>query len=263
MLLDSGNFSDNPTPAGDLKTSGLLQAMDRLGYQVVNVGERDIRMGYSEFARRTAGTPFQYVSANIVDRKTKQPIFAPHTVVEAVSPNGKSRVRVGVIGIVRYNPMFLKSGPDGNNMVIVHPRERVEVEMEALKDKGVDVIVLLAGLNKIDAKTIAGEIPGIDFVLGSYGGMITSGEETAGDASILYCGNRGQRIGESRVFFADGDKTSLRARSNKLHLLTRHYPPDHEMLEFVNALPREPESTDPPASSSLPAVAPARSSIGP
>jgi hypothetical protein len=45
LLLDAGNFSDNPTASGDLKTRGLLNAMERLGYQVVNVGERDIRMG--------------------------------------------------------------------------------------------------------------------------------------------------------------------------------------------------------------------------
>ncbi len=241
LLLDSGNFSDNPTPAGDLKTKGLLQAMERLGYQVVNVGERDIRMGYAEFARRTADTPFQYISANIVDRKTKKPVFPPHAVVDAVSSDGRSRVRVGVIGIVRYNPMFLKSGPNGN-IVIAHPRERVEVEMEALRKKNVDVIVLLAGLNKTDAKVIAAQVPGIDFVLGSYGGMVTSAEETAGDATILYCGNRGQRIGETRVFFTDEKKQELKSRTNTLHLLTRHYPQDHAMLQFVNSIPRKPEA---------------------
>ncbi len=241
LLLDSGNFSDNPTPAGDIKTKGLLQAMDRLGYQVVNVGERDIRMGYAEFARRTVDTPFQYISANIVDRKSKKPIFPSHAVVDAVSSDGKSRVRVGVIGIVRYNPTFLKSGPNGN-IVIAHPRERVEAEMEALSKKNVDVVVLLAGLNKTDAKAIANEVPGIDFVLGSYGGMVTSAEETAGDATILYCGNRGQRIGETRVFFTDDTKRELKSRTNTLHVLTRHYPPDHAMLEFVNSIPREPKA---------------------
>ncbi len=241
--MDSGNFSDNPTPAGDIKTKGLLQAMQRLDYQVVNVGERDIRMGYEEFARRTADTPFQYISANIVDRKTKKPIFPSHAVVDAVSADGNSSVRVGIIGIVRYNPTFLKSGPNGN-IVIAHPRERVEAEMEALSKKNVDVVVLLAGLNKTDAKLIANEVPGIDFVLGSYGGMVTTAEEKAGNATILYCGNRGQRIGETRVFFTDDTKQELKSRTNMLHVLTRHYPPDHEMLEFVNSIRRQPK---PPA----------------
>ncbi len=41
MLLDSGNFSDNPTAEGDFKTATLLDAMELLGYQIVNVGELD------------------------------------------------------------------------------------------------------------------------------------------------------------------------------------------------------------------------------
>jgi len=62
--------------------------MERLGYRVVNVGERDIRMGYSDFARRTEGSPFTYLSANIIDRKTQEPVFEPHTVIEVVAPDG-------------------------------------------------------------------------------------------------------------------------------------------------------------------------------
>ncbi len=48
VLLDSGNFSDNPTAEGDHNTTALLGAMNTLGYEVVNLGERDIRMGYDE-----------------------------------------------------------------------------------------------------------------------------------------------------------------------------------------------------------------------
>ena len=65
---------------------------------------------------------------------------------------------------------------------------------------------------------------------------------TAGDATILYCGNRGQRIGETRVYLTDGDQRELESRTNMLHVLTRHYPPDHEMLEFVNSIRVEPEA---------------------
>jgi 2',3'-cyclic-nucleotide 2'-phosphodiesterase (5'-nucleotidase family) len=250
LLLDSGNFSDNPTPVGDLKTAGLLQAMERLGYRVINVGERDIRMGYPDFARRTAGTPFSYVSANIIDRQTKEPIFDPHVVVEVSDPDGKSTVRVGVIGAVRFNPMFLKSGPNGGNIVIEHPLERVKHEVEALQKKKVDLIVLLAALHKRDALSIMQGLPEIDFVLGSYGGLVTPREEKAGDATLMYCGNRGQRIGESRIFFDKDDRSTIEFQLNKLHVLSRVYPADQDMLNFVNSIPRE-APTPAPATSSL------------
>jgi hypothetical protein len=55
VLLDSGNFSDNPTEAGDLRTATLLQAMKRLGYKAINVAERDLMLGYDDFIERTKG----------------------------------------------------------------------------------------------------------------------------------------------------------------------------------------------------------------
>jgi 2',3'-cyclic-nucleotide 2'-phosphodiesterase/3'-nucleotidase len=252
LLLDSGNFSDNPTQSGDVKTAGLLQAMDQLGYEIVNVGERDIRMGYPEFARRTDGSPFTYISANIVDRKTKKPIFQPHAVVEVAAPDGSSKVKVGVIGVVRFNPVFLKAGPDGGNIIIANPLERVQQEIAALEKKKVDVVVLLAALHKNDARSIVRQCPEVDFVLGSYGGLVTTTEEQEGDTTILYCGNRGQRIGESRVFLDGGKQPEIASRQNKLHVLTRHYPPDMDMLNFVNSIPKDAPKGAPAKSSSVP-----------
>jgi 2',3'-cyclic-nucleotide 2'-phosphodiesterase (5'-nucleotidase family) len=235
LLLDSGNFSDNPTPEGEIKTRALLEAMELLGYEVVNVGERDIRMGYADFARRTAGMPFKFISANVVDRKTQKPIFEPHAVVDVKAPQGDRTVKVGVIGVVRYNPIFMKSGPEGTNMVIAHPAERVRKEVESLQSKNVDAIVLLAALHKDDAKRIVTEVEGIDYVLGSYGGQITTVDEKVENTSVLYCGNRGQRIGVKRVFFSDDSETGMTA-TTKMHMLTKQYPADQEMLDWVNAI---------------------------
>ncbi len=224
--------------------------MERLGYQVVNVGERDIRAGYPEFARRTEGTPFTYISANILDRKTQEPVFPRYAVVDAVSTDGTSRVRVGVIGILRYNSVFLKPGPEGK-IVIGPPLEGVKAAMADLSKEQVDVVVLLAGMNKTDSKSIAGQVPGIDFVLGSYGGMVTGAAEKVGDTTVLYCGNRGQRIGESRVFFDKDPEGGLRAPLNKLHVLTRSYPADPEMLEFVSTIPKDTRQATPTSSLSV------------
>jgi 2',3'-cyclic-nucleotide 2'-phosphodiesterase (5'-nucleotidase family) len=210
--------------------------MERLEYRVVNVGERDIRMGYAEFARRTEGSPFTYLSANIIDRKTEKPVFKPHTVVEVAAPDGGRNVRVGMIGVVRYNPLFLKAGPDGGNIVIDHPLQRIKLEMEALRKKNVDVIVLLAALHKNDARSIARAVPDIDYILGSYGGLVTRGAEREGDTTLLYCGNKGQRICESRVFLEKGQAAKLASPFNKLHMLSHQYPSDDEMLIFVKSL---------------------------
>jgi len=215
--------------------------MQRLGYQAVNVGERDVKMGYQHFHERTAGTDLAFVSANIVRQESKEPIFPPHLVVEATSPDGKARRRIGIIGVARFNPLFLKAGPDGSNMVIAHPTERVKAEVEALQKQKVETIVLLAALHKDDARRIIREVPGIDFVIGSYGGAFTINAEQEGDTYILYSGNQGKRFGETRVFMNGENK--VHAQVTKMHFLTRIYPSNPEMEKFVEQVPLVAEGT--------------------
>ena len=217
-------------------THALLQGMEMMGYDVVNVGERDIREGYEQFVERTAKTSsLRFVSSNLVDKQTQKPIFAPHVVTEAVSPDGTRKLRVGVIGALRYNPVFLKPGPAGREMVIVHPTERVRQEVQALRDK-VDVVVLLAALHQNDARSIARDVEGIDFVVGSYGGLYTMREDRVAQTWMLYSGNQGKRLGSTRVYMnAEGRVTD---EATKIHFLTAAYPADPQMLAYLNSVPR-------------------------
>jgi 2',3'-cyclic-nucleotide 2'-phosphodiesterase (5'-nucleotidase family) len=209
--------------------------MSELGYHAVNIGERDVRYGYELLSNRTAGSDLRFISANIVDKQTQQPIFTPHAVVEIESPDGANSARVGVIGAARFNPVFLQPGPEGKEMVIVHPKQRVEQELAALRDKKVDLVVLLAAMHRDDARRLARDLIGIDFVVGAYGGVFTTERDQEGETWILYSGNQGKRIGETRVFLDENLRVT--DQSTKIHLMTALYPSDPAMLKFVNAVP--------------------------
>ncbi len=234
LTVDSGNFSDLPTAEGDVKTRALIEAMGRLGYDAVNVGERDLKTGYADFARRTEGARFPFLSANIVKESTGEPVFRAHHTVELRAADGRVR-KVGLIGVARPNPIFLKAGPGDSNLVIVDPLERVRGAVAELERAGVEQIVLLAALHKNDAAQLLEAVPQIDFVVGSYGGVFTNREETAGNGWLLYSGNQGKRVGETRVWL-DGSGGVAR-QATTLHFLTRTYPADQEMLDWVNAVP--------------------------
>jgi 2',3'-cyclic-nucleotide 2'-phosphodiesterase (5'-nucleotidase family) len=231
LMLDSGNFSDNPTPRGDVKTRTLLQAMERLGYEVVNVGERDVRNGYDHFVERTDGFPFRFISANIVRKDNSEPIFEPYAVVELSEEGSERKIRVGVVGVARYNPVFLKQGPDGSNMVVTHHVEAVRTQVEILRRKEeVDLVVVLAALHLHDAKSIAEQVGGIDYILGAYGGMFH--EENVGTTSILFCGNRGQRIVETRVQLYEFPLAE--SDTVRMHFMTRDYPESAPMRRWLD-----------------------------
>jgi 2',3'-cyclic-nucleotide 2'-phosphodiesterase (5'-nucleotidase family) len=229
VLLDSGNISDNPSPQGDVKTAGLVEGMNRLGYRAANVGERDLVLGYDAFLARIAGAKFPFVSTNIVRKDTGKPVFAPYEVLEVDRPGGDP-VRIGVLGVARFNPIFLKAGPDESNLVIRKPDEAVAEYLAEVREKS-DVVVLLAALHKEDARAIVRALPGIDVVIGSYGGMYTTREEREGDTVLAYSGNQGKRIGETRLFLSD-DGRIARTRSY-LYFLTAAYPAIDAWTEYV------------------------------
>jgi len=217
--------------------------MEMLDYGVVNVGERDVKHGYARFAERVGDTQLNFVSANIIDKATGEPIFKPHRVVEAVSSDGRRKLRVGVIGVVRFNPIFQKPGPGESMMAIAHPQERIEAELVKLKEQEVDLVVLLAALHHDDAVRIVSEVEGIDFVVGSYGGYYTTRSEQVGRTWLLYSGNQGKRVGDTRVFLdPDGGVADQRTR---LHLLSSRYPSDDAMLEFRVAVREEARKVTP------------------
>jgi hypothetical protein len=217
--------------------------MERLGYDAVNVGERDVLRGHAEFLQLVGSRKFPFVSANIVRADTQAPVFVPSVVVEAEAADGARRMRVGVIGAARFNPTFRQPGPDGSEMVIVAPREAVAREIAVLERAKVDLVVLLAAIPREDARRLALEVPGIDFVIGSYGGDYTTTKERQGNAWILYSGNQGKRVGETRVYLRD----EVIEQDTKLHTLTATYPSDEAMLAFVQAIPK-------PAGEALPTV---------
>lgn len=231
LILDSGNFTDNPSPEGEVKTHALVEGMSRLGYDVVNVGDRELNKGWDAYLKRTEKADFPLISSNIVRQDSQQPVFKPWVIVDAVSPDGKNSMKIGVVGATRYNPLFLKSGPDGSKIVIRKAQDVVPQYVKELAGK-VDTIVLLAALHKEEAKRIVAAAPEIDFVVASYGGIVSARQEKIGETELLYSGNQGKRIGETRVML--DEKGAVTAAMTTMHMLSARYPHSDGMLRFVH-----------------------------
>jgi 2',3'-cyclic-nucleotide 2'-phosphodiesterase (5'-nucleotidase family) len=245
VLLDAGNFSDNPTEAGDVRTAALLSEMDKMGYRAVSVGDRDLAMGFDAFVEKTRGLSMDFISTNIVKQGTKTPVFAPYSLFEVKGTSGKP-VRIGVLGIMRYSPVWQKAGPSGENLATAMPADMIKTYLPELRSKA-DVVVLLASIAKEDAHDLAKELPDIDLIVGAYGGIYNTVEENEGRVRIVYTGNQGKRIGESRVTF--DAKRHVADMVTYMHFLSARYPDDKAMAETVAAvkakLPKPAESPAP------------------
>jgi 5'-nucleotidase / UDP-sugar diphosphatase len=235
VLLDTGNFSDNPTAAGERRTRLLLDSMVQLGYKVAGLGERDLVSGYDDFKKRTEGLDLTFVSTNIIARQTGEPAFAPYTIVEVAGRDG-SPIRVGVLAVARYNPLWQKSGPDGTDLIIDRPAPRIARYLPEVRRRS-DVVVLLAGLARDDAHALVAPFPDVDLMLDAYGAIVTTVEEREGPTRVVLLGNQGQRIAENRIVLGANRRPS--DVLSTMYFLTDRYPDDPAMKEAVEKLNAE------------------------
>jgi 5'-nucleotidase / UDP-sugar diphosphatase len=229
VLLDTGNFSDNPTPGGELRTRMLLETMAKLGTKVAGIGDRELVLGYDELMKHLAGIDIKFISTNIVKDGTTEPVFAPYAVVEAPGRDGKP-IRIGVLDVVRYNPSWQKAGPDGSNLVVAMPGTMLAKYLPEVRAKS-DVVVVMAALAKDDAAALASHLQGVDLMLVAYGGVYSTVEEKSGSVRMLYLGNQGKRVAENRVTL--DAKRRVAGVVTYMHFLTAHYPDDPEMKDAV------------------------------
>ncbi len=230
--------------------------MDKLGYAVANVGERDLALGYEEFRKKTAGIGIRFVSSNVVRQDSREPVFEPHAILDVPRGAGKPPLRVGVLGVTRYSPVWLKQGPDGSSLVIAPPLDMVRRYLPEIRPE-CDVVVLLAALSNADAHRIAREVPGLDLVLGSYGGVVSTVEEIEGSTRIVYTGNQGQRVGETRIYLGSSRPQGPLSSDSYIHHLSARYPDDESFRAFVQealARAKPASASEPQAPGSPPRV---------
>jgi 2',3'-cyclic-nucleotide 2'-phosphodiesterase (5'-nucleotidase family) len=239
VWLDAGNFFGDPGPVGEMQNDTLLEGMGRIGYVAANVGERELAHGVERFLAYSRRAKFQFVSANLVLEPSGEPFVKPylvHAVEVKDREGGRARsVRLGILGLTRATGNFLRSTPDGRNIVIQPPVEAARRWAPELRRKA-DVTIALVSMRYEDALEVAqaAEDSGapFDFILGGMGDFVSRDEASLlGSTKVVYAGDQGKRLGETRVFL-DGKKRVKNSIFNAVWL-TRDFPGDPELEAIV------------------------------
>ena len=232
MWVDTGNWSDTYTPEGAVKTKTLLSAMADMGYAAANISEREVAAGYESFLALKKESKVPIVSANVVFQSSGKPIVQPYVIVTLEPkkyPVLKKPLKIAIAGVTRFNPAFLKSAPPKDNVIIANPQDELKKYLPEMRKKA-DQVIVLAAMTKDDAHVLAKTVPGIDIIMGGYGGYTTAVEEKEGSTAIFYCGTQGKYLGEIRVYQAD----NLTQHKSSIHYLNTQYPEDATMKAKVD-----------------------------
>ncbi|HDC4404873.1 TPA: bifunctional 2',3'-cyclic-nucleotide 2'-phosphodiesterase/3'-nucleotidase [Enterobacter cloacae] len=199
VLVDNGDLIQG-SPLGDyMAAKGLkkgeihpvYKAMNTLDYTVGNLGNHEFNYGLKYLHDALAGAKFPYVNANIIDVKTKKPLFTPYLIkeTEVVDQDGKKqRLKIGYIGFVPPQIMTWDKANLTGKVTVNDITETARKYVPEMREKGADVVVVVAhsGLSADPYQVMAensvyylSEVPGVDAILFGHAHAVFPGKDFA------------------------------------------------------------------------------------
>jgi hypothetical protein len=202
-----------------------------MGYEAVNVGEKDLMMGLHFLSALSQKAKFPFISANLLDKKTQKQVFKPFVIKEMAG------LKIGIIGLLddQFNPTIQERDPD---LTILDPLSTSKALTRSLREY-CDLIVVLSQLGESKDKKLARENPQIDLILGGGGESKRAVMERVNEIPIFRLEPRGGYLGRIDYFLVDVKKplkliaTSEREEVEKRleRLITRSVEIEAEMAK--------------------------------
>jgi hypothetical protein len=198
--------------------------MKSYGYDVITIGESELRLGEALVRSLAEDPSTPFVSANFHDVRAGRLLFPKTRVVE------KGGVRVGVTAVtvpgVGSQPSVEDSG-----FQILDPKEVLPNVLRELRRKA-DIVVLIARMSSRDARALGEHFRGmIDVVIvgdGEPGRGVVHPEN--GGSVYITSGNRGQALGVTRIALVENRIDRI---TGDEFVLSRDYPEKPEVLSVI------------------------------
>ena len=173
----------------------LIQSYNEIGYEAVNVGEKDLMMGLKYLSDLTPKAKFPFISANLVDKKTQKPIFKPYLIKEIEG------IKIGIFGLLDdfFHHTLQEREP---GLTILDPISTSKAIGKSLREY-CHLIVLLSQLGESRDKKLARENPQIDLILGGGGEAKRAVMERVNEVPIYRLEPRGGYLGRIDYTLAD------------------------------------------------------------
>lgn len=188
ILIDGGDFSPPATEPNKIKARLIRELMDRMGYDIYGLGEREINYGYDFYTSLMEATQMEVVAGNVTYGPGEKRLGREYLVVDI------GGVKVGFLHV------FLEQGTTGkrnalrdNDYNVEDPVKSVTKTLAKVRKKS-DFVVLLghAPWGRLDE--FLKEVSGFDFVLSAHDGGIDRKVRELHGTKLLRPGRRGQYV---------------------------------------------------------------------
>ena len=226
--MDSGDFLGVAGEQDSLKSAYLIQAMDKLGYDVVTLGEREFNFGQDFLLSNFKKTKIDLVSSNIVYADTKKPFVKPYVIEKMCG------MRVAFFGLIGAD-LKIRTLANERALEIKDPVATAKALVPELHKKA-DIVVLLSHIGLTEGQRLTLDVPGIDVMaFGHQPGLFREIAKTNGVINTR-AGERGQYIPGVHLVIEDGKIASY---DGEVVSLDDKVPADDEMNRSVDAFNEE------------------------
>ena len=169
-----------------------------MGYDAVNVGEKDLMLGVKFLSDAGRKAKFPFISANLVDKRNEKGVFKPYVIKEIAG------LKVGIFGLLddAFNPTLQERDRE---LKILDPVSTSRILTKSLREH-CDLIVLLSQLGESRDKKLARENPQIDLILGGGGESKMAVTERVNEVPLYRLEPRGGYLGKIDYFLGDTKK---------------------------------------------------------
>ena len=223
LLVDTGDHFKEPTRQGKLKAETLLKATEKMEYDAVALGERDLVYG-SQFLKKYS---IPFISTNIE--------LENFTLEKSKVKNLKNGIKIAVLSVVDPSLFYLKNHA---GLKIPHPDPILSQEISRIRNSNsIDFLVLLTHMEKKKSLKYLKK-NGVDIVIN---GHIFSETDIVDmkpiqeiDKIFLQASPRGQKMGELRLIINETGKVSFKHRMVRLDSSINNDPEMVKLYEAYN-----------------------------
>jgi len=222
--VDAGDFFGAAGAQDSLKSAFLVGAMDKLGYDVVTLGEREFNFGQTFLLSNFKKTKIEVVSANLIYADNKKLFAKPYVVKKMCG------ARVAFFGLLGKD-VRIRTLASERALEVLDPVATAKALIPEMRKKA-DILVLLSHIGLTEGQRLTLEAPGIDvMVFGHQPGLFREIVKTNGVINAR-SGERGQYIPGIHLVVEDGKIASY---DGEMVALDDKVPADDEMNRTVDA----------------------------
>lgn len=238
IVLDAGDLTHGTNFASLSKGESMVSLMNELGIDGLTPGNHDFNYGYDRLKELQALANFKILASNITDEAGVQQFEQGYTIA-------LDGITVGVFGLATPETKYKSSPVNTEGLEFTNVVAEAQREVNSLKEKGADVIVLLSHLgmdasSEINTYTVLDAVSGINVVIDGHSHTLLENGQTYNDTLIASTGAFLENVGVTKLSINVDSKEIISSEASLLHAVDAiSYEPNAAVKEKTDVISSE------------------------